>query len=149
MPSAAHQLLTFVDTVNRRLNKLEQNPELFSKVTNDGLRYYRADRDIDGTFNPYTHASWEASATLAASGTVNWNTIFSVPKKAKSVNLVVTSDSSGGIKFYGNSASSASSILELSTSEVKQGIVPIDSTGATTWKSGTSAVTIRVVGWFA
>ena len=86
---------------------------------------------------------------MSASGTVNWNTIFTVPTRAKSVNLVVTSDTSGGIKFYGNSSSSASSIFELSTSDVKQGIVPVDSTGVSTWKSGTSAITLRVVGWFA
>lgn len=104
-----------------------------------GLAFFRADKDNDADFDALTHATWEA-ASPAATGSINWNTTFAVPKRSRAILIYA----SGTISFR---AKSTTTNGWSTTGE--QRVVPVATDGTTYWFSASGTVTVRVLGWYA
>ena len=104
----------------------------------DGLTFFRADKDDDQDYDPLTDASWEAASPT--SGTINWNTVFAVPKRARAILIYV----SGTIHFK---AKSGTTNPWATTGEQRS--VPVADDGTTYYFNGSGTVTVRVLGWWA
>ena len=104
-----------------------------------GLTFFRENKDNDGDYDPLTAAGWEA-ATPAATGTINWNTVFGVPKRARAVLVYV----SGTISFKAKSSTTNGAAMS-----GEQRTVMIADDGTSYWYGASGTVTVRVIGWWA
>ena len=117
----------------------EAEDRLTRREASEGLAFFRADKDNDADFDPLTTGAWEAGSP-AATGTINWNTTFGVPKRARTVLIYV----SGTISFK---AKSTTTNGWATTGE--QRTAPVANDGTTYWFSASGTVTVRVLGWWA
>jgi len=134
------ELVSVLTGIIKRLELTEASLD-DTQDRNDGLRYYRADKDADLDFDPLTSATWE-SATPAATGTIDWNDKFAVPDRARAIHIW----SSGTINFKAKSSTTNDS---LTGSGTLAGVIPVANDGTTYWSGATGTVTVRVVGWWA
>lgn len=113
--------------------------EMLPTSLNDGLRFFVADKNTNNQYDPLTAGAWEAGSP-AASGTLNWNSVFAVPKRATAVLLFVT----GTITWKANSGAT-----NAYSTTGEQRIVPIYTDGTSAWSAAAGTVTVRVLGWWA
>ena len=127
--------------LGRRVGRLEglAAPAIASR--NDGLRYFRADKDADADLDALTDGSWEGGSP-AATGIMNWNTIFSVPSRARAIYVYL----SGTINWKAKSTTINNSVVNTG---VNNAIVSVSAAGTSYWSGGSGTVTMRVAGWFA
>ena len=128
--SMAQSISKRLDLIDAQLNRL---------AAAAGLSFFRADKDSDTDYDALTAGAWEA-ATPAATGTINWNTSFAVPTRAKSVLIYV----SGTISFKAKSTTTNGTST---TGEQRTVIIAND--GTTYFYGAAGTVTVRVIGWFA
>ncbi len=127
--------------LGRRVGRLEGLAAPAVASRNDGLRFFRADKDADDDLDALTDASWEAGSP-AATGTMNWNTTFSVPSRARAIHVYI----SGTINWKAKSTTTNDSVVNTG---VNNAIVPASAAGTSYWSGASGTVTMRVVGWFA